>query len=159
MSQFLLDAANLETLLAPAADAAGRTGTYKTLKNAARASIVVRINQGAAATVLITPLQATTVAGAGSKVLTNNVPIWVKDSDAAGVWVRQADGKNYTTSAGLTMKLVRFDIDPASLDVTNSFDCVSVSTGASSASNITGAELVLGPQRYTEGVQVPAIAD
>lgn len=156
----ILQGANIENLLAPAADAAGRTGTYKSLKHANRASIVVKVNQGNAATILITPLQASAVAGTGSKALTNNVPIYVKDSDAAGTWTRVADGKNYTTSAGTTIKYVRFDLDPAAaLDVANGFDCVTVSTGASNAANITSADLVLGPMRYAEELAQPAIAD
>lgn len=159
MSTTLLDRANFENLLTLAADAAGRTGTYKTLKHAHRASIVVKVNQGNAATILLTPLQASAVAGTGSKVLTNNVPIYVKDSDAAGTWTRVADAKNYTTSAGLTTKYVRFDIDPATLDTANGFDCITVSTGASNAANITSADLILGPVRYVEDLAQPAIAD
>ena len=38
-------------LLAPAADAAGRTGAYVSLKNAIKAFIVVHLTQGNAATV------------------------------------------------------------------------------------------------------------
>jgi hypothetical protein len=156
----ILQGGNIENLLAPATDAAGRTGTYKSLKNALRASIVFKVNQGNSATILVTPLQATAVAGTGSKALTNDVPIFVKDSDAAGVWTRVANGKNYTTSAGTTIKYVRFDIDPAlALDVAGGFDCITVSTGASNVGNITSADLVIGPVRYAEDLPVPAIAD
>jgi hypothetical protein len=35
--------------------------------------------------------------------------------------------------------MVVFEIDPASLDVANGFDCVYLSTGASNAANITAA--------------------
>lgn len=155
----ILQGAMLENLLAPATDAAGRTGTYKSLKHALRASIVFKVNQGNSATILVTPLQASAVAGTGSKALSADVPIFVKDSDAAGVWTRVADGKNYTTSAGTTIKYVRFDIDPAKLDVANSFDCITVSTGASNVANITSADLVIGPVRYAEDLPVAAIAD
>lgn len=155
----ILQDGNLENVLAPAADAAGRVGTYKSLKGALRASLVFKINQGNAATILLTPLQAQAVAGTGSKVLTKAVPIFVKDSDAAGVWTRVADGVNYTTSAGTTIKYVRFDIDPALLDVAGGFDCLGGSTGASNAANITSCDLVLGPMRYIEDLPVPAIAN
>ncbi len=155
----ILANAILENLLSPAADAAGRTGVYKSLKHAHQASIVVKVNQGNAATVLITPLQASAVAGTGSKALSANCPIYVMLDDATGVWTRATDAKNYTTSAALKLKYVRFDIDPSALDLANGFDCVSVSTGASNAANITSADLVIGPTRYSEDVPVPAVAD
>lgn len=155
----ILANALVESLLAPAADAAGRTGIYKTLKGAHRASIVFKVNQGNAATILVTPLQASAVAGTGSKALSADCPIFVKLDDAAGAWTRVADAKNYTTDAGVKVKYVRFDIDPSKLDVANGFDCISVSTGASNAANITSADLIVGPTRYSEDAPLPAIAD
>jgi hypothetical protein len=155
----ILAGAMIESLLAPAADAAGRTGIYKSLKNAHRASIIFHVNQGNAATILVTPLQASAVAGTGSKALSADCPIYVKLDDAAGAWVRATDAKNYTTDAGVKVKYVRFDIDPSKLDLANGFDCISVSTGASNAANITSATLVIGPVRYVEEAAVAAIAD
>ncbi len=151
--------ATIASLLAPAADAAGRTGLYKTLKNALAASIVFKVNQGNAATILVTPLQASAVDGTGSKVLSNNVPIFVMVDDTLGVWTRVTDAKNYTTSAAVKVKYVRFDIDPSALDVANGFDCIGISTGASNAANITSADAVLGPLRYAEDPPIGAIAD
>jgi len=154
----ILASAMIENLLAPAADAGGRTGTYKSLKLAHRASVLVKINQGNAATILLSLLQATAVAGTGSKA-TAAMQIFVKDSDAAGAWVRQTDAATFTTSAGVTIKYVRFDIDPSRLDVAGGFDCVTVSTGASNAANITSADLIIGPARYAEDAPPNAIAD
>jgi hypothetical protein len=160
MTAFALDRLNIVNLLAPAADAAGRTGAYVTLKGAHSASIYVKVNQGNAATVLLTVLQATTVAGAGSKALSANVPIYVNLDTAAGnVWVRAADAKNYTTDAGVKIKQVRFDIDPDALDVAGGFDCITVSTGASNVANITSADAILGPMRYVEDVAPTAVVD
>lgn len=155
----ILANAQLESLLTPAADAAGRTGVYKSLKGAHMASIVVKVNQANAATVLITPLQASAVAGTGSKALSADCPIYVMADDVTGVWTRVADAKNFTTSAAVKTKFVRFDIDPSKLDVANGFDCLSVSTGASNAANITSADLVIGPTRYSEDTPVPAVAN
>lgn len=161
MSIPLLDRAAITNLLAPAADAAGRTsGVYPTMKGAHRASIIFKVNQGNAATVLVTPLQASAVAGTGSKALSANVPIYTKlDVAASDVWVRQTDAKNYTTDAGVKVKYVRFDIDPSALDMANGFDCIGVSTGASNAANITSADILIGPMRYVEDVSVAAITD
>ena len=157
----ILAAAMIENLLAPAADAGGRTGTFKSLKGAHRGSILVKVNQGNAATILLSPLQATTVAGAGSKVFPagREFKIFVKESDVAGTFVQVADAVNYTTLAGTTIKYVRFDIDPSRLDVAGGFDCITVSTGASNAANITSADLIIGPARYAEDLAPSAVAD
>lgn len=160
MTAFLLDRANIVNLLAPAADAAGRTGAYATLKGAHGASLYFKVNQGNAATILVTPLQASAAAGTGSKALSANVPIYVNLDTAAGnVWVRATDAKNYTTDAGVKIKQVRFDIDPDALDIAGGFDCIGISTGASNAANITSADLVIGPMRYTEDVAPTAVVD
>lgn len=161
MTAFALDRMNITSVLTPAADAAGRTGAiYPTLKNAHSVSLIFNINQGNAATVLCTPLQASAVAGTGSKALSANVPIYTKLSAATSdVWVRQTDAKNYTTDAGVVPKFVRFDIDSDALDVAGGFDCIGASTGASNVANITASVLISGPTRYAEDVGVGQITD
>src|SRR5690606_16726774 len=93
MSGFTLpEDCNVIGILKPATDAAGRTSRYVSLKNVLRAWIIAYIDQGNAATVLLSPKQATTVAGAGSKVLSNAVPIWANnDVAAADALTRQTD--------------------------------------------------------------------
>jgi 2',3'-cyclic-nucleotide 2'-phosphodiesterase (5'-nucleotidase family) len=130
-------------LMAPAADAAGRTSDWVSLKNALRAWIIVHITQGNAATVALTPNQATAVAGTGTKVIPA-VPIWSNlDTAASDVLVARTAAANYTTDAGVKNKIVVFQIDPDMLDADNSFDCISIDTGASNAANITQAIAVL----------------
>lgn len=137
-------------LLGPAADAAGRTGTWVSLKNALRAFIVVHITQGNAATVQLDPQQASAVAGTDAKALSNNCQIWHDQDLAAGnVFTRATDAKTFTTSAAVKHKCVVFQIDPALLDVANGFDCITLVTGASNAANITSAMLYVVP-RYAE---------
>ena len=146
--------------LAPATDAAGRTSLYVSLKNAHKAYLVVHITQGNAATILLSILQATAIAGTGSKVLANAVPIWANlDTVAAEALVRATDAVNYTTDAGVKNKIVVFEIDPAKLDVAGGFDCVAVSTGASNVANITQAMWIIGPTRYNEATMLPARLD
>jgi precorrin isomerase len=89
--QFSLVAQAYErNLLAPAADAAGRTSTYRSLKNALKAYVVVCVNQGNAATVLLSVLQASAVAGTGSKAI-SATPIWANQDEAApmATWRRR----------------------------------------------------------------------
>lgn len=146
--------------LAPATDAAGRTSLYISLKNCHKAYLVAHITQAAANTILLTPLQASAIAGTGSKVLANAVPIWVNlDTVAAEALVKATDAVNYTTDAGVKNKIVIFEIDPAKLDVAGGFDCVAVSTGASVAANITQAMWYLVPARYNEATMLPARLD
>lgn len=141
-------------LLAPAADAAGRTSAYLSLKNAICAWIEVHINQGAANTVLLSPLQASAVAGTGSKAI-SAARISTKLDEASTDFTKQAEAATYTTDAGVKKKIVIFEIDPAKvLDLANGFDCIAVSTGASSAANITSARLWIH-NRYA-GATVPS---
>ncbi len=141
-------------MLAPAADAAGRTSTYLSLKNAVKAWIVVYVNQGAANTVLLSPLQATAVAGTGTKAI-SAARIWTKLDEAFTDFTLQTEAATYTTDAAVKAKFVIFELDLAKvLDVANNFDCIAVSTGASAAGNITSAFLLVQPK--LQGSTVPS---
>lgn len=134
--------------LAPAADAAGRTGTWLKVTGAHKLYLVATITQGNAATILLTPQQATSSAGAGAKAIAG-ARIWAcLDYAASDALVRAADAANYTTDAGVKLKVVVFEIDPAYLDVVNGFVWVTLVTGASNAANITQCTAVAGPQRF-----------
>lgn len=161
MSSFtLVEDAKVVSALAPAADAAGRNGAWVSCKNAHKVVVVVHLDQGNAATVALTIEQASAVAGTGAKVITNAVKIWSNlDTAASDTLVRRADAVNYTTDAGVKIKQVVFEIDPASLDVANGFDCIRVSTGASNAANITSAQYFLTPLRYPAATPPSAVAD
>jgi hypothetical protein len=154
------EAVKVVELLAPAADAAGRTSAiYPSLKNVHRAWIVAHVNQGNAATVALTPKQASAVAGTGTKVLANAVPIWAgEDLAASDALPRQADGTSFTTDAEVKHKIVVFQIDPAKLDVAGGFDCIGLTTGASSAANITSAVLI-AEMRYGSAAPPSLIVD
>lgn len=130
------------TLLAIAADAAGRTGVYASLRNAEKAWVIVEVNQGNAATVAISLLQAKDSAGTGSKAI-SAVPIWLDNATATSdALVAQANAALLTTDATLADKLVLFELTPEqALDVANGFNHIAVQTGASNAANITGARL------------------
>jgi hypothetical protein len=130
--------------LPPAADAGGRTSDWVSLKRGQRAWVVCHVNQGAANTVALTLAQATVVAGSDTKALTNSVHIWSnEDCAAADSLTAQTDAKSYTTSAATKHKLVVFEITPNALDFDAGFCCISVTTGASNASNITQAVFLI----------------
>jgi hypothetical protein len=131
-------------LLPPAADAAGRTSAYHTLKNALKAYVVCHINQGNAATVALTLLQAQDVSGTNSKPL-GATPIWlVANTATSDAVVAQAAAAGFITPATVADKIVVFEIQPeACLDVANGFKTIAVQTSASNAANITEAKLFM----------------
>lgn len=142
-------------VLAPAADAAGRSSDAVSLKNFTGVAIVeASINQGNAATVALTLQQCTAVDGTGAKALTVPCPIYVSQDvgGAAGdVLARQADGVAFTTSTALARKTIRFVIDPATLDLAGGFDVIRFTTGASNAANITSGRVILFPKYAQAG--------
>lgn len=125
-------------LLAPAADAAGRTGAYKSLRNCSgKVAIVCRVNQGNAAQVTFTPLQSQDSSGTGSKVIPA-VPVFFNaDTSVSDTLVAQTAAANFQTTATLKDKFVVFEFDPAELDMANGFNHIAVQTSASNAANIT----------------------
>lgn len=131
-------------LLPPAADATGRTSAYRDLANAMKAYVVVHVNQGNAATVLLSLLQAQDVSGTNAKA-TGVVPIWLTaDTSASDALAVETAAATFTSSATLRDKIVVFEITPeACLDLANGFHTIAVSTGASNAANITEAELFI----------------
>jgi hypothetical protein len=141
------------TLLEPATDAAGRTSAKAvSLKNAHKVFLVYLINQGNAATVLLTPQQASTVTKTGAKALANNVKIYANlDEATSSILVRQTDGVSFTTDAATKIKRVIFEIDPSGMDVAGGFDCLLAVTGASNVANVTAAEVYVAPARYGAG--------
>jgi hypothetical protein len=157
--------AQIVNLLPPAADAGGRTSAFwASVLFGHKAFLFCGVNQGNAATVLFTPLQATSLAGANSKALSNPAPVAYNPdtSLATGSDQFQVSGTGsgavlpaattFTTDAGLKNKIVMFEIDPGEvMDINNitvgSFNHIGVSTGASNAANITFAFLVIMPLR------------
>lgn len=141
----------------PKADAAGSTGDYVCLKNALKATIKLHITQGNAATIEIGVKEATTVAGGSAAAITKALKIWANlDCVASDLIVKRTDGATYTTDAGVKHKIVIIEVDPALLS--EGFDCIAVTTGASNAANIVQAEYILEP-RYKGAVMPSAIVD
>lgn len=156
----LVEGGKVVSALVPAADAAGRAGAYISLKDAKRVFVVCFITQANAATVALTPYQATAIAGTGEKVLAKVVPIWANlDVSVNDTMVRATDAVNYTTDAGVKNKIVIFQIDAAMLDVNGGFDCLVIKTGASNVANLTTALYVLDGERYGQVTPPSAILD
>ena len=143
-----------------ATDAAGRSSDIISMKNVGKATLIVTLTQGNAATVALTLMQAQDVAGTGAKALANTVPIWSNLSTAASdTLVRRTDGVAYTTDAGVANKTVVFEVDATQLDVNNGFDCLYLTTGASNVGNLTGGIALLHGLRFQQATPPTAIAD
>jgi len=130
------------SLLTPAADAAGRTSRYVKVGKADKLWIVCHINQGNAATVALTPLQAQDTSGTGSKAI-SATQIWTDlDEATLDLFTKQTNAANYTTDAATKDKIVIFEISPQDcMDMANAFNTIAIQTGASNAANITQAAI------------------
>lgn len=143
----------------PATDAAGRTSRYVSLKDYEGAEVTVTIDQGNAATILISLLQATAVAGTGSKA-GPAVPLYAnQDAAASDALVAQTAAATFTTSAAVKEKVVKFFVPSASLDTNNGFDCIGVSTGASNVANLTAMHIRLVGPRYSQATPPTGMVD
>jgi len=129
-------------LLASQADAAGRTGPYKSLRNVSGLIVLVcRVNQGSTAQVTFTPLQAQDSSGTGSKAIPV-VPIFYNaDTTVSDTLVAQAAAASFQTDATLKDKYVAFKFEAGNLDLANGFNHIAIQTSVSNAANITSAEM------------------
>jgi hypothetical protein len=155
----LWEQAQIVNLLPAAADAAGRTSSYVSVKYGHKVFLVCGVNQGNAATVTFTPLQATDNLGTNSAGLTAGAPIAniVDTSVATGTdqFTIDAAATSFTTDAGLKNKVVVFEIDPVEQMNPNNlaagnplpFNHIAIQTGASNAANITSAYAIVMPLR------------
>lgn len=159
MIQSIPQTCNIISLLPNAADAAGRTSTnYASLKNALKVTLIARVNQGNAATVALSLLQATAVAGTGSKT-GPTASIWTnQDAQGADAFTKQTDAAAFTTSSAVKDKIVVFEFLPSAMDVANGFDCIGISTGSSHASNITSAMAIIHTG-YAQSAPPSALTD
>jgi hypothetical protein len=132
------------SLLAPAADAAGRTSPYRSLANALKAYVIVEVNQGNAAPVTFSLLQAKDSLGTGA-IAMGVVPIWSQVNTAlSDANVVQTPAASFASGAALNDQIIIFEIEPeACLNVAGGYNHIAVSTNASNAANITRAELFI----------------
>ncbi len=129
-------------LLPPATDAAGRTGPYKSLRNVTGLiHLVCRVNQGNAAQVTFTPLQAQDSSGTGSKAIPAVPVFYNADTTASDTLVAQTAAANFQTDVALKDKIVVFKFEAGNLDLANGFNHIAIQTSLSNAANITSAEM------------------
>lgn len=150
----------IDATAGPVTTNGGVTADYVTLKNALKAWIVVQLTQAVGHATLLSPRQATAVAGTAVKVLANAVRIWAnEDTAASDTLVEQTAAVNYTVTNDVKKKLVIFEIDPDDLDVAGGFDCLNLLVGDSSqATNFISATFWIA-SRYKQANPPAAITD
>ena len=154
----LWESAQIVQLLPPAADAAGRTSSYVSVEFGQKSFLVCAVNQGNAAQVTFSPLQATDNLGTNSTGI-GSAPI-AYDADTSTAtgsdqFVIEAAAASYQTDTAIKNKLVLFEIQPEEvLNINNQsngnplpFNHIAIQTSASNAANITAAWLVVMPLR------------
>lgn len=137
----------------------GVTGDYVTLKNAHKAYIVVQLTQAVGHATVLSPKQASAVAGTGVKAVSAG-RIWAnEDTAASDTLVEQAAAATYTVTNDVKKKLVIFEIDPDDFDIANGFDVLGFAASDSSqATNFISATYWLA-NRYLQATPPAAISD
>ena len=129
------------------------TGDYISLKNVIKAFVVLHITQADSDTAVITIEQAQAVANTGHTAITKAVPIWSNLACATSdVLVARTAAVSYETDAAVAHKIVIFEIDPATFDIANGFDCMMVKVVVG-ASSVVSAQYLL-EQRYNGAVEI-----
>ena len=125
------------------------TGDYINLAQVEKLWIIVQ-QAGAAANTMAITIEKATGDAAGNIAITEAVPIWSDlDTPTSDLLVKRTDAVSYTTDAGVTAKLIVFEINPDKLGAT--YTWIVVKTGASAAANITSA-LYLAKLKYESAV-------
>lgn len=158
----LIDTHKIVTGCPPAAlTSTAGDGDYVSLKNYAKLTIVIVVDNGSTVTGgAVTLLQAKTVA-AGSEKPLGFTKAWRNiDTGASDTLAEFAvESDTFTTDTTNAKNLLYvIEVDAADLDVDNDFDCVRIDVA--SMANAVGAVLyILHPSRYASPLAISAITD
>lgn len=122
------------------------TAKYVSLKNYQWMTIIIQTGAWAAATAAVTLTQATAVAGTGAKALGFDF-MW-SDEVLSGTLARNTVTSN-TFDLDTANKTYVIEVDPATVDGANGFDCVSVQVATPGvAADYYSAIYILSGPRY-----------
>ena len=116
------------------------TPDYVSLKNFERFTAIILVKNATTVTgSAITLKQATAVAGTGEKALSFTTAYRNIDTAAGDVLSSfTVSSDTFTTDSTNSKNLMYvIEVDPASLDVANGFDCIRVGTGNATAATVT----------------------
>ncbi len=136
------------------------TPDYVSLKNYARMSVIISVDNSTVTGSAITLKQASAVAGTGEKAL-GFAKYYANTDTAAGdtLTLTTATSNTFTTDTTNAKNLLYvIDIEASDLDVDGGFDCVRAGT-ANAANTVLDVVYVLYPPRYSSPAGVAAITD
>lgn len=134
---------------------------YVSLKNYHKLTVVISALNGTTVTgSAITLLQAQAVANTGEKALAFTKVYANTDTANSDTLTETAVTSNtFTTNATNSRSLLYvIEVDPASLDTANGFDCVRLGTGNGVNTTVSGV-YVLWPAKYGQATPPAAITD
>ena len=133
---------------------------YVSCKDANMLYAVCHMTQAVGHATVLAPYQATDVSGTGAKVLGTAVPIWANEATGTNdTLVAQTAAVNYSVTADIANKMVIFQIDPASLDQANSFDCIKITASDSSQATNLISVVFYVDTAYKQATPPTAITD
>jgi hypothetical protein len=145
----------------PVTSNGGVTCDYVSLKNVHRAWIVASFTQAVGHATVISPKQASAVAGTGVKALTAAGPGWFnEDTAASDTLVAQTAATTYTVTNDVKKKMVICEIVPGqNMDINGGFDVLGCTiSNSSQASNFVSVVYIL-ETRYPSATPPAAITD
>lgn len=134
---------------------------YVCLKNYQKLGIIIHQDNGATVTgSAITLLQAQAVANTGEKALAFTKVYKKEDlANTTGFTETAVSSNTFTTlNTDNVNNLYYIEVDPASLDVANGFDCVRLGTG-NGVNTVTSVVYVLWPAKYAKSTVPTSTAD
>jgi hypothetical protein len=139
---------------------AAGTGAYISLKNAGHVTIVIQTGAWAGGTAAVTLKQATAIAGTANKALsfgTQYTNVAGTTTDLLTATAVASD--TFNLSAANATHVI--EVDAASLDIANGFDCLSlqVASPGANADLYAAFYVVDGPLRYAGVTPPSAITD
>jgi hypothetical protein len=124
------------------------SGTYISLKDVGHVTIIIQTGGWAGGTAAVTINQATDVAGDGAKALAFTQQYTDVASVGNGLVATAVTSNTFNLSAANATHVI--EVDAASLDLVNSFDCLSVQVASPGSNNdyYAGVYVLDGPVRY-----------
>lgn len=138
---------------------AAMTAKWVSLKNYGHLSIVISVGAWAGGTAAVTLAQATAVAGTGTKALGFSWQ-W-NDETTSGTLVKTAVTSNtFNLSTSSVNKVYVIEVDPATLDIANGFDCVTLAIATPGANaDFYSVAYYLSGARYAQATPPSALVD
>lgn len=155
----LVERSKVVTGLAPITPSTS-TPDYVSLKNVNRMTAIITVDNGTVVTgSAITLKQASAVANTGEKALAFAYVHANTDTGAGDTLTETAVTSNTFTTDTTNNKNLMYviDVDPATLDVANGFDCVRVGTG--DAANCVASVVYILDMKYQKATPPATITD